>query len=162
MLYSDAENFAENIVFARRSIASAVDSARLQQKADRLEFDYKMGRDPTGSAVERRAQTQPLAVVRYIYFGEAFVLYQPELWLDVIQQSFNLYRQRFGDKAYAVIKNRFILNKSATGSAVRAGVSMQMYALRRRDYLSGLLILAAQNGLVRIDPTLPPKEDNKK
>jgi hypothetical protein len=152
--YKQAEEFVEQLAIARRSISVAVDSARLQQKAERLELDYRLRyKDPTAKLVIN--DLTPLAVVRCFHENQPFIVYQPEKWLKVIQEAFNLFRQRFGDGPYMIIKHRFIRGWSTKHIMAVDGVSLQTYSLRRQQFLAGLLVLAAQNGLIRIDSSLP-------
>ena len=152
--YKQAEEFVEQLAIARRSISVAVDSARLQQKAERLELDYRLRyKDPTAKLVIN--DLTPLAVVRCFHENQTFIVYQPEKWLKVIQEAFNLFRQRFGDGPYMIIKHRFIRGWSTKHIMAVDGVSLQTYSLRRQQFLAGLLALAAQNGLIRIDSSLP-------
>lgn len=152
--YKQAEEFVEQLAIARRSISVAVDSARLQQKAERLELDYRLRyKDPTAKLVIN--DLTPLAVVRCFHENQPFIVYQPEKWLQVIQAAFNLFRQRFGDGPYQIIKHRFIRGWSTKHIMAVDGVSLQTYSLRRQQFLAGLLALAAQNGLIRIDSSLP-------
>lgn len=152
--YKQAEEFVEQLAIARRSISVAVDSARLQQKAERLELDYRLRyKDPTAKLVIN--DLTPLAVVRCFHENQPFVVYQPEKWLKVIQEAFNLFRQRFGDGPYMIIKHRFIRGWSTKHIMAVDGVSIQTYSLRRQQFLAGLLTLAVQNGLIRIDSSLP-------
>lgn len=152
--YKSAEEFVEGLAMARRSISVAVDSARLQQKAERLELDYRLrSKDPTAKLVVQ--DLTPLAVVRCFHENQPFIVYQPEKWLKVIQEAFNLFRQRFGDGPYQIIKHRFIHGWSIKHTMAVDGVSLQTYSLRRQQFLAGLLALAAQNGLIRIDSLLP-------
>lgn len=156
MNYKEAEQQAENYVFARSAIQTAVDSVRLRQQEERQKFMYKTGVDSTATAALH--ECGPVPVVRCIYYGVPMMVYQPELWLKAIKDSFNLFRQRFGDKAYKVIQHRFIYHWTPKHVTAVDGVSLQTYSLRRRDFLAGLLILAAQNGAIKLDSSLPKEK----
>lgn len=149
MDYAEAADYAESLLFAKNAIGKAVVSARMQQRAERLEFDMRTGGDST-ARLAIQAVT-PLAAVRCIYLGQAFLVYQPEKWLDVIERSLLLFRQRFGDKSYKAIQHRYVYHWTVRKISVIDEISPQVYALRRRSFMDGLLMLAIQEGLIRID-----------
>lgn len=149
MDYAEAADYAESLLFAKNAIGKAVVSARMQQRAERLEFDMRTGGDST-ARLAIQAVT-PLAAVRCIYLGQAFLVYQPEKWLDVIERSLLLFRQRFGDKSYKAIQHRYVYHWTVRKISVIDEISPQVYALRRRSFIDGLLMLAIQEGLIRID-----------
>lgn len=149
MDYAEAADYAESLLFAKNAIGKAVVSARMQQRAERLEFDMRTGGDST-ARLAIQAVT-PLAAVRCIYLGQAFLVYQPEKWLDVIERSLRLFRQRFGDKSYKAIQHRYVYHWTVRKISVMDEISPQVYALRRRSFIDGLLMLAIQEGLLRID-----------
>lgn len=149
MDYAEAADHAESLFFAKNAIGKAVVSARMQQRAERLEFDMRTGGDST-ARLAIQAVT-PLAAVRCIYLGQAFLVYQPEKWLDVMERSLLLFRQRFGDKSYKAIQHRYVYHWTVRKISVMDEISPQVYALRRRSFIDGLLMLAIQEGLLRID-----------
>lgn len=149
MNYQDAADFAESLFMAKNSIEKAVASTRLQQRAESLEFDMRTGGDLTA----RRAVNDmtPIAAVRCIHMGITFMVYQPEKWLDVMARALLLFRQRFGDKAYKLIQHRFLYHWEVRKIAAMDNVSKQHFATRKKEFLAGLLVLAAQEGLIRLD-----------
>ncbi len=149
MDYAEAADHAESLFFAKNAIGKAVVSTRMQQRAERLEFDMRTGGDST-ARLAIQAVT-PLAAVRCIYLGQAFLVYQPEKWLDVMERSLLLFRQRFGDKSYKAIQHRYVYHWTVRKISVMDEISPQVYALRRRSFIDGLLMLAIQEGLLRID-----------
>lgn len=147
--YSDTEAFCESLFFAKKAISEAVASARAQQRAERLEFDYRTGGDSTARLAVQ--DLTPIAVVRCCYLGQTFVVYQPEQWLKVMDKSLLLYRQRFGDVAYKTISHRFLYHWSTTKIVAQENISRQTFQVRRRDFLNGLMVLAAQDNLISVD-----------
>lgn len=156
MMWTGKENglrrsrrLCRKLTLCKNAIGKAVVSARMQQRAERLEFDMRTGGDST-ARLAIQAVT-PLAAVRCIYLGQAFLVYQPEKWLDVIERSLLLFRQRFGDKSYKAIQHRYVYHWTVRKISVIDEISPQVYALRRRSFIDGLLMLAIQEGLIRID-----------
>lgn len=147
--FSEAEAYCESLFFAKKTIQEAVASARAQQRAERLEFDMRTGGDSTA----RRAlqDLTPIAVVRCVYAGQSFIVYQPEIWLKVMDKSLLLFRQRFGDAAYETVRHRFLYHWSSTKIVAQENISRQSFQVRRRDFLNGLMILAAQENLISVD-----------
>lgn len=149
MDYKEAADYAESLFLARPSIVQAVASARTQRRAESLEFDMRTGGDTTARRVIN--DMMPVAAVRCICLGITFMVYQPEKWLDVMRWSLLLFRHRFGDKAYKAIQHRFVYRWPVSKVAAMDGLSKQHFASRKRDFIAGLLVLAAQEGLVRLD-----------
>lgn len=157
MDYSEAEKYAEAMMFARRAISDGVKSARAQQKAQRNDFfgHFMQGKDPTADTAIR--ESLPLPVIRCFYNGQAFLVNYPERWLKVMQQALDLYRQRFGDAAYLTINHRFIWGWEVQRLIKAENISKRNYQSRRTEFLHGLVLLAAQAGLIYITA----KEGNK-
>lgn len=151
MDYAEAIDYAESLLYAKNAIGKAVVSARMQQKAERLEFDMRTGGDSTARLAVQAVT--PLAAVRCIYLGQTFLVYQPEKWIEVMDKSLLLFRQRFGDKQYKAIQHRYIYHWTVRKISVIDEISTQVFALRRRCFLDGLLMLAVQEGLLRVDIT---------
>lgn len=147
--FSEVEAFCESLFFAKKSITEAVASARAQQRAERLEFDMRTRGDITARRVVQ--DLTPVAVVRCVYAGQPFIVYQPEIWLKVMDKSLLLFRQRFGDDAYETVRHRFLFHWSSTKIVAQENISRQTFQVRRRDFLNGLMILAAQENLISVD-----------
>lgn len=150
MLYKDAEAYAEAMVFARKAIEDGVKTARAQQQAQRAGFynHFMEGKDPTAEMAVR--EVLPLPIVRCFYKGRSFLVEQPELWLKVITDSLLLFKQRFGAEAYQSINHRFMRGWSVQRLTAAEGISKRAYQTRRTAFLSGLVLLAVQNGLISV------------
>lgn len=151
MNYAEAEAYAEAMMFARKAVQEGVRNARAQQKAQRSDFfgHYMQGKDPTATLAVREAA--PLPVIRCFSGSQSFLVQQPELWLKVMQQALALYKQRFGREAYLTISHRFIWGWDVSKIVEVDDISKRAYQTRRTEFLHGLIVLAAQNGLIFID-----------
>ena len=140
MDYAEAADHAESLFFAKNAIGKAVVSTRMQQRAERLEFDMRTGGDST-ARLAIQAVT-PLAAVRCIYLGQAFLVYQPEKWLDVMERSLLLFRQRFGDKSYKAIQHRYVYHWTVRKISVIDEKEILLYV--RWSYAHRLVIVGSR------------------
>lgn len=153
MLYKEAEEYTEALLFARKSIVDAVKSARAQQRAERLEFLMRTNTfDPTAASAVK--DLTPLPLVYCCHLGQTFLVYKPEKWLKVMKEAFLLYRQRFASRAYITIQHRYIREWGIKKILARENISKMTYQNRRSDFLQGAVLLAAQAGLIEIDANM--------
>lgn len=120
MDYAEAADHAESLFFAKNAIGKAVVSARMQQRAERLEFDMRTGGDST-ARLAIQAVT-PLAAVRCIYLGQAF-------WFTSRKNGWMLWNVRFfcfGSGLVTSLIRRFSTGMYTIGRSAKSPLWMRL------------------------------------
>lgn len=118
--------------------------------AKRSNWEKAMGaKDPT--AHEAVAKLSPLPVLRCMAEGQTFLVEWPERWLQVIESAFRLYEKRFGSKAAETMKHRYQQGWTRNKILAMEGISKGTYIGRRTFFLHCLILMAVQEGLIKVD-----------
>ena len=86
--------------------------------------------------------------------GQALPVVFPQKWLATIDNALTIYRQEYGDSQYLTIYHRYAKKYNVTQITAYEGISKRLYQNRRVEFLSILVSLAVQNGLIKIKPGL--------
>ena len=154
MNHKQAENYVEAILFAKKSIESGVIAARQNAVAkhrENLGTHISGGKikDPTSEEVMKKLE--PIPVLRFMDEGKTYQVAQPEKWLEVFSKSLASFRQRYGDRAYKTIEQRYIMGMECLDVAKAGNVSRRAFNARRTAFLAVLMVYAAQYGLIKLD-----------
>ena len=142
MEYKTAILYVEAILFARGEIERTLKKLQPNIRANFPRPDANFVAGPQKIAPD---------IIRCISNrGEAFPVASPRKWLDVIDNALIIYRQEYGDSQYLTIYHRYAKKYNVTQITAYEGISKRLYQSRRVEFLSILVSLAVQEGLLKV------------
>ena len=160
--YKDAARLCLDLFSMRKAIQAAIDKNRHKLLRRQVAMLKKAVPDfnPQGDEFAQSVHEElPAVEVRWGRSNDTFVLEHPESWMASFKEALGLFKNVYGQKVYTIMVLRYGHRWGIDTVCKRQGITRQAYYYYHKNLASMLLLIAVQNGLIRVEKNHVQKGD---